>query len=352
MDKNSFFPPLQAILLRDIAERCHVQLVDPECGDIEINSVAPVYRAKQGEVCYISSRKYRGELDTCSASAIICAKDMEIHIPHGIAVLRSEVPQTSFAILAALLHPDALHPVRILPTGISPSAYIDAEARLEGGVTVEPFAVVGAGAEIGEGSHIASHAVIGPGVKIGRNCSIAAGASVYCAYLGNGVIIHTGAKIGQDGFGFAPGPAGMVKIVQIGRVIIQDNVEIGANTTIDRGAMDDTVIGEGTKIDNLVQIGHNVKIGRHSAMASGVGIAGSTVIGNGVQIGGASGVNGHITIGDGAQIAGMSGVIASVPAGARYGGMPARQMGDFLRECAEAMMRAEGRTKKKGEGND
>lgn len=351
MDKNSFFPPSQAFSLRDLANRCDAELLDDGSGDVAISSVAPVYRAKSGDICYIASRKYRGELETCSASAIICAPNLEPLLPPGIAVLRSASPQTSFAIVAALLYPDAMRPVQVQPHGISPAAHIDPSARLEDGVAVEPFVVIGAGVEIGAGTHVGANAVIGPGVKIGRGCSIAANTSIYCTYIGNNVIIHNGARIGQDGFGFAPGRAGMVKIVQIGRVIIQDNVEIGANTAIDRGAMDDTVIGEGTKIDNLVQIGHNVRIGRHSAMASGVGVAGSTIIGSGVQIGGAAGVNGHISIGDGAQIAGMSGVITPVPAGARYGGMPARPLGDFLRESAEIMVRAEGRIKKKGDGN-
>lgn len=347
MDHHRFFTPHEGINLRDLADRVGAELASLDSGGLTVRSVAPVYRAKQGDICYLVSRKYREELETCQATAIICSVDLEPYVPAHVAVLRAKAPHAAFALAGGLLYPDALQPLSIDRTGVSTQASVDPSAKLESGVTVEPFAVIGANAEIGAGTHIGAHTVIGPEVKIGRHCSIASGATIFCAYIGNNVIIHTGARIGQDGFGFAPGPTGMIKMVQVGRVIIQDNVDIGANTTIDRGAMDDTVIGEGTKIDNLVQIGHNVRIGRHSALASGVGIAGSTRVGSGVQIGGAAGINGHITIGDGSQIAGMSAVVTSVPAGARYGGFPARPLQDFLRESAEVMNRAQARGKKK-----
>lgn len=347
MDHHRFFPLHEGISLRELAERVGMELISTDAGERIVRSVAPVYRAQEGDICYLVSRKYRSELETCRATAIICGPDLEPYVPNHVAVLRTKAAHAAFATVGGLLYPEALQPLPIEKAGISSKASVDASARLEPGVTVEPFAVIGANVEIGAGTHIGANTVIGPEVKIGRNCSIASGTTIFCAYIGNNVIIHTGARIGQDGFGFAPGPAGMIKMVQVGRVIIQDNVDIGANTTIDRGAMDDTVIGEGTKIDNLVQIGHNVRIGRHSALASGVGIAGSTRVGNGVQIGGAAGINGHITIGDGSQIAGMSGVVTSVPAGSRYGGFPARPLQDFLRESAEIMNRAQARDKKK-----
>ncbi|SFB49056.1 UDP-3-O-[3-hydroxymyristoyl] glucosamine N-acyltransferase [Rhizobium sp. NFR07] len=351
MDHNEFFPPHDGVSLRALAAHLGVELLDDSAGDRVIRSVAPVSRAQEGQVCYLLSRKNRHELETCHASAIICDPGLANIVPSHIPVLTTKAAHAAFAMAGALLHPQAMRPVLTTSAGegISPAAYVDPTAHLEEGVTVEPMAVIGARAHIGSGTRIGPGVVIGPDVQIGRDCSIAGGASVISALIGNGVIIHNGARIGQDGFGFAPGPRGMLKIVQVGRVVIQDNVEIGANTTVDRGAMDDTVIGEGTKIDNQVQIAHNVHIGRHCGIASGAGIAGSTKIGNGVLIGGASGINGHITIGDRVQIAAMSGVVADIPAGLIYGGIPARPMRDFLREMAEKMAQSDDRAKRKGE---
>lgn len=350
MEQTGFFLPHDGVKLSELAQFLGAELADPKQADVVIRSVAPVSRAKAGDICYIISKRSRDELATCEASAVICSAGLQSIIPSHIPVLLSKNAHAAFAMAGGFLYPTALQPLTLRSddAGVSDRAAIDPTAKLEANVAIEPFAAIGAHVEIGEGTRIGAGAVIGPGVKIGRNCSIAAGASVLCALVGNHVIIHNGARIGQDGFGYAPGPRGMIKIVQIGRVILQDNVEVGANTTIDRGTMDDTVIGEGTKIDNLVQIGHNVRIGRHCAIVSQVGIAGSAVIGDGVQVGGHSGIKGHITIGDGVQIAAMSGVVADIPAGERYGGIPARPVQDFLREVATVMMRTTG-AKKTGE---
>ncbi|WP_119259220.1 UDP-3-O-(3-hydroxymyristoyl)glucosamine N-acyltransferase [Shinella zoogloeoides] len=348
MEHNWFFPPHDGIRLGDLAVTLGAELADAAHADRVVRSVSPVGRAKGGDLCYILSRKIRAELETSEATAILCDRALVSLIPAHIAVLVSARPHTAFAIAGELLHPVAMRPEAMTSaaSGVAAGAYVDPTARLEADVTVEPMAVIGKGAEIGEGTQIGPGAIIGPGVRIGRNCTIAAGATLQCALVGNNVIIHPGARIGQDGFGYAPGlKPGMIKIVQIGRVIIQDHVEIGANTTIDRGTMDDTVIGEGTKIDNQVQVGHNVRIGRHCGIVSKVGIAGSTRIGDGVMIGGASGINGHISIGDGVQIAAMSGVVGDIPPGEKYGGIPARPMRDFLRDVAEMAMRANAREK-------
>ena len=351
MAPNAFFPPHDGVSLRELAARLGAELLDDNVGGRMIRSVAPVARATEGQICYILSRKYKHELETCQASAILCDAALRPIIPAHIPVLLTKAPNTAFAMAGSILHPDAMRPARVtsLPPGISPAAFIDPTARLEPGVEVEPMAVIGARAEIGAGTRIGAGVVIGADVQIGRECTIAAGASILASLIGNHVIIHNGARIGQDGFGNAPGPKGMLKIVQVGRVIIQDHVEIGANTTVDRGTMDDTVIGEGTKIDNLVQVGHNVHIGRHCGIAAMVGIAGSARIGNGVRIGGASGINGHVNIGDGVQISAMSGVIADIAPGQIVGGMPVRPMKDYLREMAESLARSDERAKRRGE---
>jgi UDP-3-O-[3-hydroxymyristoyl] glucosamine N-acyltransferase len=176
--------------------------------------------------------------------------------------------------------------------------------------------------------------VVGPDVRIGRDRSIGPQSTIQCALIGNRVIVHAGVRIGQDGFGFAMGPGGHLKVPQIGRVIIQNDVEIGANTTIDRGANRDTTIGEGTKIDNLVQIGHNVTIGRHCVIVSQVGISGSTEVGDYVAIGGQAGLTGHLKIGAAAQVAAQSGVMRDIPGGERWGGSPAAPMRDWMKRVA------------------
>jgi UDP-3-O-[3-hydroxymyristoyl] glucosamine N-acyltransferase len=231
-----------------------------------------------------------------------------------------------------LFYPDAGRPKAALTDGGNNPPAIDPSAALEEGAIVEPGAVIGPEARIGRGTTIAAGTVIGFRVHVGRDCYIGPNASVTHALLGNQVTIHAGVAIGQDGFGFAMSKNGHLKVPQIGRVIVQDGVEIGANTTIDRGALRDTVIGEGTKIDNLVQIGHNVVIGRHCVIVAQTGISGSAELGDFVVLGGQVGVVGHVKIGAGAQIAASSNVRGDVPPGVRWGGTPAKPVRLWFRE--------------------
>ena len=278
------------------------------------------------------------------ASACLVAPAFAARVPEGTAALVMAQPYRGFALALQLFYPDAMFPKAA--HGASGEPPIHPSARLEEGVTVEPGAVVGREAQIGRGTTIAAGAVVGYRVTIGRGCYVGPGASVMHALVGDRVILHAGVRIGQDGFGFAMGPKGHLKVPQIGRVIIQDDVEIGANSCVDRGALKDTVIGEGTKIDNLVQIGHNVVIGRHCVIVGQVGISGSAELGDFVVMGGQSGVVGHIKVGTGAQIAGGSHAKDDVPAGARMGGTPAVPFIEWARQLAaiKRLTQKEGRS--------
>jgi UDP-3-O-[3-hydroxymyristoyl] glucosamine N-acyltransferase len=265
--------------------------------------------------------------------------------PRGMTVIPVGSVPHAWAAVASLFYPGAMLGAWTQQAGIAP------DVSLGKGVTVGPGAVIGRGAEIGEGTAIGPNAVIGAGVAIGRNCEIGANVSISHAYLGDGVVILPGARIGQPGFGFASSAEGHVKIAQLGRVIIQDKVEIGSATTIDRGALGDTVIGEGTKIDNLVQIAHNVEIGRHCVLVSQVGIAGSSVIEDFVVLGGQVGIADHVRIGAGARLAARTACVSGqiVEGGRDYGGVPAKPVREWQREI-HAVKRLAARRKQDDHG--
>ncbi len=300
-----------------------------------IDHVAPIDEAGPGALAFLDNPKYAADLENCRATACLVAPRFAEKVPASTIALITPEPYRAFAVIVARIYPEAMRPCSVFgSTGISPAAHVHPAARLEAGVIADPGATIGPRAEIGAGTIIGANAVIGPGVRIGRDCSIGANTTLSNALIGDRVILHTGVRVGQDGFGFAMGPSGHTKVPQTGRVIIQNDCEIGANSTIDRGANRETVIGEGCKIDNLVQIGHNVSMGRHCVIVSHVGISGSTDIGDFVAIGGQAGFAGHLRIGMGAQIAAQSGVMNDVPAGQKWGGTPARPLRDFWRQQA------------------
>lgn len=319
----------------EAAELTGAAIRTPEMAHHVIHSLASSDDAQAGSLIFIESRKFAKSLIGNLAVAVLCPEDVVPKVPEGMAILVTSSPQRDFSLVGRVLFPASAKPVPWTGEGgISEKAFIHPSASIENGAIIEAGAVIGKNAEIGSGSLISANAVIGENCHIGRDSYIAPSVSVQYSLLGNRVYLHPGVRIGQDGFGFVGGPNGVEKIPQLGRVIIQDDVEIGANTTIDRGALKDTIIGEGTKIDNLVQIAHNVVIGRYSLIAAHCGIAGSASIGDFTQLGGNVGLADHVKVGSRVQIAAASGVMNDVPDGEKWGGSPARPFKQWFREVA------------------
>ncbi len=291
--------------------------------------VAPLSAAGERQVSFLDNRRYLDSFRASGAGACLVAPDFVTLAPPGMRLLVAKDPYRAYARVAAAFYP----PPPLVP-GIHPSATVADDAKIGEGSRIEAGAVVGAGAEIGRRCLIAANAVIGPGVVLGDDCAIGPAASLSHCLVGARTIVHGGVRVGQDGFGFAMGPEGHLKVPQLGRVLIGDDVEIGANTTIDRGAGPDTVIGDGTKIDNLVQIAHNVRIGRGCIIVAQVGISGSTRLGDFVALGGQAGLTGHITLGAGARVAAQAGVMRDVEPGTTVGGSPAMSQRLWLKSVA------------------
>jgi UDP-3-O-[3-hydroxymyristoyl] glucosamine N-acyltransferase len=299
---------------------------------IVVSGAKPLDIAGPEDVTFYEDETYADALADSDAAACFVTERLAGGLPNHIVALITPRPYAAFVRTARVLFAEDLRPLSIVGTrGVDPEASVHEEARLEDGVIVDPGAVIGPGAEIGAGTIICANVVIGPDVRIGRDCSVGPGASITHALLGDRVIVHAGVRIGQDGFGYVPGKRHL-KVPQLGRVIIQDDVEIGAGTTVDRGGGRDTVIGEGSKIDNLVQVAHNVSIGRNCIVAGHVGLSGSVTLGDNVMLGGKVGIADHRKIGDRAQLIALSGVMHDVPAGERWGGAPAKPMREFFRE--------------------
>jgi len=334
-----FFTAAGPFSLKDLAEVSGARIGDGADPKAMFVDVRPLADAGAEHVSFLDNKRYLESFRKSRAGACLAHPKLAKKAPKTMALLLTEEPYSGYARVARSFYPE--EPVK---PAVAAETSVDKTARIGHGCRIEPGAVIGAQAVIGTDCHVGANAVIDRGVVVGKGCIIGASASLAYCIVGDRVIVHAGVRIGQDGFGFAPGPEGHLKVPQLGRVIVEDDVEIGANTTIDRGSGPDTVIGAGTKIDNLVQIAHNVKIGRNCIIVSQAGVAGSTEVGDFVMIGGQVGVTGHLRIGAGARIAGQSGVMRDLEAGALVGGSPARPMREWLRE--QAILR---RMTKKGE---
>lgn len=303
--------------ISQIASRLGVAVEGP--GEAVIRGVAGVRAAAADELSFVSQLRYAADAATSGAGALLVGLDWTSPLP--MPVLRVAKPEESFAKVANWFAPPTPKP----PPGVHPSAVLDPTVVLGPDVSVGPNVVIGADARVGARTVLHAGVVLGPGVELGEDCLLHPLSSVreHCR-LGHRVILHNGAVIGSDGFGYHPDPArGWMKIPQIGIVVVGDDVEIGANTTVDRARFGRTVIGRGVKIDNLCQVAHNVILGDHTALAAQVGIAGSTIVGQRVQMAGQAGVAGHLTIGDGAIVGGRAAVTKDVSAGLYVTGYPA-----------------------------
>jgi UDP-3-O-[3-hydroxymyristoyl] glucosamine N-acyltransferase len=299
---------------------------------VKVTRVAGLDSADAASLSFFSSARYAADAAATQAGAIFVTAALLEQVRHVPARIVVSAPQEAMLAAIQLLHP------RIAPVpGVHKSAVLGEGVTLGDDVTIDARAVVGAGAVIGARTHIGAGVTLGDGVHIGSDCIVHPNVTAYPGtQLGDRVIIQAGAVLGSDGFGYVFGHGAHQKIPHVGRCVIESDVEIGANTTIDRGSVGDTVIGAGTKIDNLVQVGHNVRIGRLCLLMAQVGISGSTRIGDGVIIAGQAGLAGHISIGDGARIAGQSGVFGDVPGGETWSGYPARPHRESLRVQAAA----------------
>jgi UDP-3-O-[3-hydroxymyristoyl] glucosamine N-acyltransferase len=312
--------------LIELAAITGASLAKAEHGERRVTQVAPLGRGGQDSISFFSDRRYADDLKGTASGACFLSADHAEMAPAGCALLITPQPQGAYAKAA-----DRLHRAWRL-SGQDPAVHPTAE--LEDDVALAPGVLIGAGAKIGRGTSIGPYTVIGPGCTIGRHCTIGAHVCIGFALIGDRVRVLAGAVIGEPGFGVAAADGKTVDVPQLGRVIIQDNVSIGSNTCIDRGAWDDTVIGEHTKIDNLVQIAHNVRLGRGCLLAAMTGISGSCHVGDGVAFGGGAGLADHVNVGDGARVSADAGVMRDIPAGERWVGSPARPARQFMREFA------------------
>ena len=330
MPDPRFYAVAGPFTLAEIAQVVEAELTAGADPERRVSDVAPLSHATPEHLSFLANSKYVEAFAACRAGACIAPAKLADRAPAEVAVLTSENPYKSFALAAQLFHPvpapePGMHPAAV----IHPTADFGPECRVEAG------AVIDAGVRIGARCLIGANVTIGHAVEIGDDTRVGAGTSLSHCLIGARVSIFPGVRIGQEGFGFAIDRGGHVKIPQLGRVLIEDDVEIGANTTIDRGSGPDTVIAQGCRIDNLVQIAHNVRIGKGSVIAAQSAVAGSARVGEFVQIAGQVGVADHRTVGDGVRLAGQTGVTRDIEPGGTYGGTPAVPIRQWHRQSAQ-----------------
>ena len=294
-----------------------------------LSGVAPLQHAAASDISFLDSIRYKRLLQDTSAGAVVVEPALADCVPVTAVAIFTASASEAWAKVVRLFHP--LPPIS---PGRDPTAHIAACARVDETAEIGPFAYIGEGVEIGPGCVIGPHAVLRQGVVVGADCRIGAGCVVSHAVIGAGTCLYSGVLVGQEGFGLARTSQGLRTVPHLGRAVIGADVEIGAGCTIDRGSLDDTVIGDGCRLDNLVHIAHNVKLGRGCVIVAQVGIAGSTVLEDFVQVGGQSAIAGHLRIGAGAQIAGKSGVMSNLEPGAVVFGVPAQPKTMAFRQLA------------------
>lgn len=314
----------------ELADRIGAQLVGDPSGHVK--GAAPLETAGSEEVSFLARRKYLPYLGGTRAAAVIVSRDLgELSdAPQGTALLWVDDAHLALSEALALIYPEQPKQAEIAPT-----ACIGEGVEMGRGVNIGPYAVVGAGSKVGDGVCVGAYTAIGEGCEVGAGTELKHHVTLYAGTIvGARCIIHSGARIGVDGFGYVYHEGAHRKVPQVGRCIVEDEVEIGANTCIDRGSVGETRIGAGTKIDNLVHIAHNVRIGRDCVIVAQVGIAGSTTLGDGVTLAGQVGLVGHLNIGDGAIVAAQAGVSNDIPAGETWFGYPARPRTQVMRANA------------------
>jgi UDP-3-O-[3-hydroxymyristoyl] glucosamine N-acyltransferase len=329
MADSRFFDRAGPFSLAQLAALTGARRREQDDGERLLVDVAPLETAGAGDVTFLDNRKYLDAFARSGAGAAIVEERLAARAPAGMALLFAAEPYKAFARAA-----QAFYPLKPVVPRCAPSALIDPTATIGADCDIGPFVVIAAGVRLGPRCRIGANTVIEAGVELGADCLVGANVTLSHCLIGARVVLHPGVRIGQPGFGFAPDPQGPVKIPQLGRVVIGDDVDIGANTAIDRGSGHDTVIGAGTMIDNLVQIGHNVVIGRGCILSGQVGIAGSTKLGDFVMAGGQAGFAGHLTIGARARIAAQAGLMRDVAAGETVGGSPAVPFASYMRQTA------------------